>query len=138
MAFDFEALVGYLYLVGGRALNTSPPGLLVQVAPRKAARGREMDTFFTLVLPTGTGPVQARFYEQMAQRAAEEYFASTGSVTSGIRSVFGTLNDNLHKHNESGASPFEAYMICAILHGNDIFLAQVGGGVALLRNQRAS
>ena len=137
MAFDFEALVGHLYIVGGRSINASPPGLLVEVAPRKAARGREMDTFFTLVLPSGQGPAQASFYEQMSRRAAEEYFSSGGSVTSGIRSVYTDLNQNLHKHNQTADHAYEANMICAILHANDVFLAQVGGEVAILRAREA-
>ncbi|MBC7870407.1 MAG: hypothetical protein H7Y09_06170, partial [Chitinophagaceae bacterium] len=52
MAFEYEALVCHLYVVGGRSISAAPPGALVEVAPRKAARGREADTFFTLVLPS--------------------------------------------------------------------------------------
>ncbi|HLV34417.1 MAG TPA: hypothetical protein VKY59_04850, partial [Spirillospora sp.] len=134
MLFDFESLVGHLYIVGGRSINANPPGLLVEVAPRKAARGREMDTFFALVLPAGHNPAPASFYERMAHLAAEQYFSSSGSVTSGVRTLFNALNTNLFEHNESAANrPYEANMICAILHGSDIFLARVGGGVAMLQ-----
>lgn len=134
MVFDFESLVGHLYIVGGRSINAAPPGLLVEVAPRKAARGREMDTFFTLVLPSGHNPAPSSFYERMAQLAAEEYFKSSGSVTSGVRTLFNTLNTNLFEHNDSAANrPYEASMICAILHGSDLFLARVGGGVGVLQ-----
>jgi hypothetical protein len=134
MLFDFESLVGHLYIVGGRSINANPPGLLVEVAPRKAARGREMDTFFALVLPAGHNPAPASFYERMAHLAAEQYFSSSGSVTSGVRTLFNALNTNLFEHNESAANrPYEANMICAILHGSDVFLARVGGGVAMLQ-----
>ncbi len=132
MAFDLEALIGHLYIVSGRSINATPPGMLVEAAPRKVARGREMDTIFTLVLPSGQTPAPATFYESMAQLAAEKYFESTGSVTAGVRSVFNSLNQNLFEHNESAAQPYEANMICAILHGTDLFLARVGGGVAVL------
>lgn len=135
MLSDFESLIGHLYIVGGRSINATPPGLLVEVAPRKAARGREMDTFFALVLPSGTNPAPASFYERMAQLAAEQYFNSTGSVTSGVRTVFNSINENLYQHNESASNrPYEAHMICAILHSGDIFLARVGGGVAILQS----
>lgn len=133
MLFDFESLIGHLYIVGGRSINVSPPGLLVEIAPRKAARGREMDTFFVLVLPSGHNPAPPDFYERMAQLAAEQYFSSSGSVTSGVRTLFNALNTNLFEHNESAANrPYEANLICAILHGSDVFVARVGGGVAML------
>jgi hypothetical protein len=139
MLFDFESLVGHLYIVGGRSINATPPGLLVEVAPRKAARGREMDTFFALVLPSGTNPAPASFYERMAQLAAEQYFNSTGSVTSGVRSLFNNINENLYQHNESASNrPYEAHLICAILHSSDVFLARVGGGVAMLQTPAAT
>jgi hypothetical protein len=35
MPFDYESLVGHLYIVGGRALSVTPPGALVEVAPKK-------------------------------------------------------------------------------------------------------
>ena len=135
MSFDFEAVIGHLYMVSGRSINASPPGLLVEAAPNKAARGREMDTFFALVLPAGENPAPASFYERMAQLAAEEYFNSSGSVTAGIRTLFTKLNQNLYEHNEAGRRPYEANMICAILHSTDVFLARVGGGVAMLHSR---
>jgi len=44
MPFELEALVGHLYVVNGRTISAPPPGALVEVSPRKAARGREADT----------------------------------------------------------------------------------------------
>jgi hypothetical protein len=135
MAFDFDSLVGHLYIVGGRTISAPPPGMLVETAPKKAARGREMDTVFILVLPSGDTVAPGTFYEQMAQHAAERYFSSTGSVTSGVRTVFSSLNQNLIDHNASGRRPYEANMLCAVLHGDDLFVSRVGSGVALLYNQ---
>jgi hypothetical protein len=135
MAADFDSLVGHLYIVGGRTISAPPPGMLVETAPKKAARGREMDTFFALVLPSGDTAAPGTFYEQMAQHAAERYFSSSGSVTSGVRTVFSSLNQNLIDHNASGRRSYEANMLCAVLHGDDLFVARVGSGVAMLYNQ---
>ncbi|MEO8391779.1 MAG: hypothetical protein ABI700_02200, partial [Chloroflexota bacterium] len=88
MPFEYEALVGYLYVVGGRSISAPPPGTLVEIAPKKAARARELDTFFTLVIPSGETVAPAAFYEEMARKGAEQYFNSTGSVTAGIKTVF--------------------------------------------------
>ncbi len=134
MAFDFEALVGHLYIVGGRSISTAPAGALVEVAPRKAARGREADTFFTLVLPSGDEAAPTAFYEQMANLAAERYFNSSGSVTSGLREVFTTLNHDLVEHNASGKRHYEANILCAVLRGDDLYVGKVGSGMALYRH----
>ncbi|MDX2139043.1 MAG: hypothetical protein SF123_13220 [Chloroflexota bacterium] len=134
MAFEYEALVGHLYVVGGRAINIAPPGSLVEVAPRKAARGRETDTFFTLVLPGGDEIAPAAFYEQMSNMAAEKYFGASGSVTAALRIVFNSLNDNLYEHNNSEKHRYEASMICAVLRGADLYLARAGSAVALFRH----
>ncbi|MGB1288550.1 MAG: hypothetical protein ACPG7F_18590, partial [Aggregatilineales bacterium] len=132
MAFELEALVGHLYVAGGRTINTSPPGALVEVAPQKAARGRETDTFFVLVIPSGeTAPTS--FYQQMALMATERFFKTSGSVTSALRDVFNTLNNNLFEHNHSGRKHYEAAMVCAVLRGSDLYLARAGAALSLLR-----
>jgi hypothetical protein len=136
VAFEFEALVGHLYVVGGRAISTQPPGTLIEVAPRKAARGREIDTFFVLVLPGGDQPAPSAFYEQMAELAAEKYFNATGSVSGALRSVLGDLNDNLYEHNSSERRRYEARIICAVMRNTELYLARVGACVALYKNQR--
>ncbi len=133
MAFDFEALAGHLHVAGGRVINAGPPGYLVEAAPQHPARGRETDTFFGLVMPGSGRPAPAAFYERMVQVAAEDYFESSGSVTAGIRTLLHNLNDNLYRHNLQSDSRFEAWMLCAVLHGSDVFLARVGGGAALLQ-----
>lgn len=136
MAFEYEALVGHLYVVGGRAVSVSPPGALVEVAPRKAARGRETDTFFALVLPCGDAIAPTAFYERMAQLAAERYFDSTGSVTAGIRQMYTLLNQNLLEHNQDPKNrTYEANMICAVLRGSDLIIGRVGAAVAALRHE---
>jgi hypothetical protein len=138
MAFEFEALVGHLYVVGGRSISTTPPGTLVEVAPKRAARGREADTFFVMVIPSGETIAPAAFYEQMAELSAERYFSSTGSVTAALRVVFTTLNDNLYQHNSNDPKHYEAGLLCAVLRGGDLYLAKVGPGVALLYHEETA
>jgi hypothetical protein len=135
MAFDFEALVGHLYIVGGRSISAQPPGILVEVAPKKAARGRELDTIFILAMPTDEVTAPPAFYEQMATLAAERYFSSTGSVTAGLRSIFNSLNQDLTEHNLSGKRHYEANLVCAVLREDELFVARVGAGVGLYHHQ---
>lgn len=130
MSVGFESLVGYLYVVGGRSISTIPPGALVTAAPKKAARGRETDTFFAMVLPTSKHIVSPSFYEHLAQLAAERYFAGGGSVTSALRDVFNTLNYDLVEHNRSGENRHEASILCAVLRGGDLIVGRVGSAAA--------
>ncbi len=133
MPFEFETLVGYLYIVGGRAISAPPPGTLVEIAPKKAARARELDTIFVIVIPSGDTVAPATFYEEMARTGADQYFASTGSVTSGIKTAFTQLNKQLFDHNATDPRHYEASMLCAVLRGADLYVGKIGSGVGLLR-----
>ena len=132
MAYDLEALVGHLYIFGGRTININPPGSLVEVAPRSAARGREGDTFFALVLPSGN-IAPTSFYEQMAKLAAERYFNVAGSVTAALRTMFQIINRNLYEHNQSGQAPYEASIIVAVLRDEDLTIGRVGSALSILQ-----
>lgn len=133
MAFELEALVGHMYVAGGRSIKTTPPGSLCEVAPKRAVRGREIDTLFVLVLPSGNVAPNT-FYEQMSLMAAERYFSSTGSVTSVIRDVFNTLNNNLFEHNTSGRKHYEANMILAVMRNTDLYVARAGAATLVIRH----
>src|SRR3954470_20556398 len=126
MIDELEALVGHIFVVGGRAINTTPPGALVQLPPKKAQRGRDQDTFFTLVTPAGTVQGQASFYEQLAKLAADLYFRSSGGVTSGVREAMTAVNSHLIEHNEEVGQRFEVNMICVIMRGREIYVARTG------------
>ncbi|MEO1645854.1 MAG: hypothetical protein AAFR67_11745, partial [Chloroflexota bacterium] len=131
MAFELEALVGHLYIAGGRTIKTTPPGALCEVAPKRAVRGREIDTLFVLVLPSGKVAPNT-FYEQMSLMAAERYFSNTGSVTSALRDVYNTLNNNLFEHNASGRTHYEANMITAVMRGMDLYVGRAGASTLML------
>jgi|GEM_PF-414741 len=133
MAFELEALVGHMYVAGGRTIKTTPPGSLCEVAPKRAVRGREIDTLFILVLPSGNIAPNT-FYEQMSLMAAERYFSNTGSVTSAMRDVFNTLNNNLFEHNASGRKHYEANMIVAVMRSTDLYVARSGAATLVLRH----
>lgn len=136
MAFDLEALVGHLYIVGGRVINVNPPGALVEVAPPTAARGREGDTFFILILPSGS-IAPTTFYEQLAQLAAERYFSMGGSVALALRNMFQQINRNLYEHNlehaATGQQQFETSVIAAVLHEDDMVVARAGPVISALQ-----
>ncbi len=133
MIDELEALVGYVFIVGGRAVSATPPGALVELPPRKVQRSREQDTFFALISPAGPHQGQAAFYEQLAQLAAELYFRSGGSVTSALREAIGAVNNQMLEYNQDVAQPFEISVICLVLRGHEVYSARAGSSLCLLR-----
>ncbi len=133
MIGELEALVGHLLVVGGRAVSATPPGALVESPPKKAQRGRELDTFFTLVTPAGTVQGQAAFYEEIARMSADLYFRSSGSVTSGLREAITGVNGYLLTYNTTAGDQYQANIICLVLRGREIYLARTGACLSLLR-----
>src|SRR5260221_1369129 len=129
---ELEALVGHIYVGGGPAVSATPPGALVELPPRKAQRGREQDTFFTLVTPAGSNLGQATFYEQLARLAADLSLRTSGGVTSGLREAIGVVNNNLIEHNVVAGQRFEANMICLVLRGREVYVARAGACLCLL------
>src|SRR5258708_7501888 len=99
MADELEALIGYIYIVGGRAVSATPPGALVELPPRKAQRGRDQDNPLTLVTPAGVNQGQANFYENRAGLGADLYCRTSGCITSALREAIGVVNNNLIKHS---------------------------------------
>lgn len=132
MPLQYETLIGHLFVVNGRTLSTAPPGSLVEIAPKKASRGREADTIFVLVLPSGT-PTSAVFYEDLAKLAVERYFNSSGSVTAGLRAMYDTINRDLINRNRGGDRIYEVNMICGVLHDKNLILSRCGLGMAVLQ-----
>lgn len=132
MIDELEALVGYVYIVGGRAVSATPPGGLVELPPRKPPRGREQDTFFALITPAGTNTAQAGFYEQLAALAAELYFRSTTSVTNGLREAINGVNSYLIDHSQLAGQRYEANVACLVLRGQEVYMARAGEMYCLL------
>ncbi len=133
MIDELEALVGHVFVVGGRAVSATPPGALIQLPPKRTQRGREQDTFFTLATPAGTNQAQATFYEQLARLAADLYFRSSGGVTSGLREAISAVNTHLLEHNETAGQRHEANMICVVMRGREIYVARAGSCISLFR-----
>jgi hypothetical protein len=112
-------------------VSAPPPGALVTSPPRRTARGREQDTLFVLITPAGTEQAQAAFYEALARRVTDLYFASSGSVTSAWRDSINGLNAYLL----SAANPghYQANLIGLVLRGHDCYVARAGACLSLIR-----
>jgi hypothetical protein len=133
MTVELEALVGNLYVVGGRAVSAAPPGALVQQAPRRSPRARAQDVFFALLDIDGRSRAPAALYEQLVRVAADTYFQSKGTVTTGIREAVNAVNEALMAHNQSGGAAYQAHLVCAAQRGGEIFVARAGACLSYLQ-----
>ncbi len=128
-----EALLGHLFVVGGRSLSSKPPGALVQVAPRRSHRTRENDTLFVLITPAGLAQVSANFYENLAKVASEHYFKSRVGVTGALREAFNAINATIQEQNQKQATDFRAGALLMVKRGEEIFLARSGTTLCVSR-----
>lgn len=134
MAFELESLVTHLFMVNGRVLNTVPPGSLIEVAPKKASRGREADTILILMTPSGD-VASSETYKKWARLASERYFNSTGSVTTGLRAVYDAINKAVMNQNRTELRQYEVNLVCGVLHDSNLFLSRCGLAMGVVYNQ---
>jgi len=130
MAAEMGAFAGHLLVVGGRAVRMSPPGALVERAPRRAARAREGDTFGILITPAAGAHAPAGHWEKLAQLAADVYFGSGGGVTAGLREALGAVHAAIQ--DEPG-DPAPAYALALALRGAEVYAARAGRTFAVVR-----
>lgn len=123
---DLEALVGHLFVVGGRSISAASPGALATPAPRRAARGRDTDTLFALISLGAEQRQPASFFEQITGQMSQKYFGTPGSITSALREAVAVINDTLMAHNAPLPEPVRVGMACAILRDQELILALTG------------
>jgi len=123
---ELEALVGHLFVVGGRAISSASPGAIALPAPRKVARGRETDTLFALISLSEDQRQPAAFYEKLTTDLSSKYFSTSGSLTSALREAVDAINETIRSMNEREPSPIEVGLACAILREQELTLAVVG------------
>lgn len=126
MSTDLEALVGHLFVVDGRPLRTPSPGSVARPAPRRAARGRDDDTFFGMLSISAEDRQPAAFYEGLIEEISEAYFNTAGSVTSALREAVTRLNESLSVSNRSRERSLSVGFACAVLRQDELYIAVAG------------
>lgn len=123
---QLEALVGHIYIVGGRAIGSSPPGSRISIAPKRAPRPRQEETVFVLAVPNGPIKSQAHFYEELAKQAIDHYFKTTSSITSGLRETLNQLNSFLLEQQKTLQQPVRAGVIFAVMRDEEVYVGRSG------------
>jgi len=128
----FEADVAPMHIAAGSLRLTPPPGALAQVPPRRPARGRADDLYF-VTLATGAGqPVTSGLTDHLAHLAARVFYATPGAITAALREAAGEVNDHLLNLARSSGDTIDGSLLQGVLRGRDLYVAQCGGGQALL------
>jgi hypothetical protein len=123
---ELEALVGHLFVVGGRAISSASPGAIAMPAPRKVARGRETDTLFALIALSEVQHQSAAFYERLTTDLSSTYFSTPGSLTSALREAVASINETVRAMNERESAPIPVGLACGILREHSLVIATVG------------
>ena len=79
--------------------QSSLPGLLAAVPPRKVARGRDQDRLVVYLLLTGNAVFSTGEYVQFASRAAVAFYETQGTLTSALRAAAESINKPLLERN---------------------------------------
>jgi hypothetical protein len=105
-----------------------PAGYSIQPTPRRAARGRSGEVFFTALA------LQAR-----TSLPAAEYFGTPGSVTAALRAAFVAANAEILPFSQApvlGGSPAgglaQLHAVCSVLRDGDLYLGFGGNILALI------
>lgn len=131
---ELLAVTGQLYIVNGEAYDSSSvPGLLAKPEPSNPARGRARDSLFTHLTLSGPLDETTALAHDLVDSIYTLFFETPGSVTAALRKSIIETNKLLLGQNLSGANKSrEGAITCAVQRGEELYLAQVGEGFALL------
>ncbi|MCI0711593.1 MAG: hypothetical protein L0154_15670 [Chloroflexi bacterium] len=115
-----EALVGHLYIIGGRSLQAKPPGTLIELPPRRAPRSREEDTLFVLITAAGRKQLPIELYNELATLGADAYFRSRVGVTGALRDGVSAINKRLYN------TEFRAGAVLLAKRADEVYAARCG------------
>jgi hypothetical protein len=129
-----QPVTSQLYIVDGALQDgVVVPGLLAQVAPVKAARGRAQDTLFIHLYLGKDAAETMALAQDLLDAIAQRFFSTAGSVTAALRGAILAANDQLLRLNMSNTGPdHEGAVSCAVLREQELFLVQAGRSFALI------
>jgi hypothetical protein len=105
------------------------PGLFTAEAPRRAARSRRADIIILHLVLTGTATLPPEAQTDLLESLADDYFASSGAVTTALRATVERLNQFLLDSNlasAGGGLQATGIFTALVLHGGQLYTAQSG------------
>jgi hypothetical protein len=111
------------------------PGFLVMLPPKKPARGRENDILILNFKLTGKSSITDAGLKTWLENKATAYHNSSGTVTSGMRTVFEDINEDLLQRNSKFAKQngqISGSLQLMVLKKEVLYLAVFGTGSGFL------
>ena len=97
--------------------------------PRRTARGRETDSLVIYLSVTGNSPLAAEAQTQLLSQVAHDFYKTTGSLTSALRTIVDSINQNLLERNLKSTSMGRqgiGQLILVALRADTLYMAQSG------------
>ncbi|HEY3313278.1 MAG TPA: hypothetical protein VGK00_16680 [Anaerolineales bacterium] len=117
-----------IYRINGQELPLLP-GLLAQNPPKKPARGRDQDRLLVYLTLAGNVSYSESEYAGIANRVAETFYSTPGSLTFALKTAAESLNTQLVDRNMKttgkGLYSVGALVLCN-LRGNSMYIVQAG------------
>jgi hypothetical protein len=117
----------------------APAGYSVHPAPRRAARGRGGEVFFTALALQARTPMPESEPERLARLMARVFFETPGSVTAALRAAFVAANAEVLPFGQASSvigSPagnmVQLHAVCSVLRDGDLYLGYGGNILALI------
>ncbi len=131
-----KTTVARIAVVGG-SLYDQPNNILVDERTAPFAKGRSRGSLYILVELSGAGTEHDAISKQMLQVMRQTYYGQKGSVTAGLRQAVYQANEMLLEENRNSlpGEQRSAGVSCAVLRGDDLFIAQAGPALIYLFHQ---
>ncbi len=110
------------------SLYDQPNNILVDERTAPFAKGRSRGSLYIHLELTGSGTEHDAITKQVLQAMRRAYYGQRGSITAGLRQAVYQANDILLEENRNSLPGEQrvAGVSCAVLRGDDLFIAQAG------------
>ncbi len=110
------------------SLYDQPNNILVDERTAPFAKGRSRGSLYIHLELTGSGTEHDAIAKQVLQAMRRTYYSQRGSITAGLRQAVYQANDILLEENRNSLPGEQrvAGVSCAVLRGDDLFIAQAG------------
>jgi hypothetical protein len=122
----------------GGQLQNETPGFFAWAAPKRAVRGRQDDSLIMLVTIKGGKSFSEQSRKDLFEKVSNDFFKSSGSVTTAMRMVIDTVNLTLLERNlklVEDSDRISTDILMGVFHYDTLFVAQCGLTHGYLINQ---
>lgn len=129
-----QAIIRQLNIIDGVVQQQGAvPGLTVQSAPSGSLRSRQKDKLFVHLTLDVDHDEGSGLYNLLSTTIINRFYTTGGSVTAALRDAVKACNEALIANNaRPNTTRAEGALVCAVLRGSEIFIAQLGDVFAIV------